>query len=199
MTPHALELATLDSGRHGRARPDANTLALREIQTVGRTARADAQLAETFGLALQNPYTDSSVTAAALSVPAGQRGDPWHYKPLLTAAVGDLLPSVIARRVTKGAFDTDHHQGLHAHLPAVLDLAAGQLAELGLVDPQRLRSALRHAAAGLPAPFGLFEPVITAEVWLRSLADARPTEWVTGPRPEATGGDHEPVPVHRVP
>jgi asparagine synthase (glutamine-hydrolysing) len=105
MTRQATELARpqgdpVSGGTNGRT--------LREIQTVGRTARADAQLAETYGLTLHNPYTDSAVIAAALSVPAWQRGDPWHYKPLLTAALADLLPPPIAHRTTKGAFDAEH-------------------------------------------------------------------------------------------
>jgi asparagine synthase (glutamine-hydrolysing) len=165
-------------------RLDANASVLREIQAVGRTARADAQLGDIFGLSLHNPYTDSSVIEAALSVPPWHRGDPWHYKRLLTTAVSDVLPSEIARRATKGAFDTDHHRGLRAHLPAVLDLADGRLAELGLVDPRRLRSVLRHAAAGLPTPFGILEPVIACEAWLRSLSRRRPAPWITSPSPE---------------
>ena len=146
LTPQAIELATPDDGRSGPARRDANTRPLREVQTVGRTARADAQLAEAFGLTIHNPYTDSSVIAAALSVPPWRRGDPWRYKPLLTMAVGDLLPPAIASRTTKGSFDADHYRGLRANLPTVLDLTDGRLTELGLIDARRLRAALRRAA-----------------------------------------------------
>ncbi|MGH3856911.1 MAG: asparagine synthase-related protein, partial [Pseudonocardiaceae bacterium] len=121
LTPQATELVTPDDGVSGPARPDSNARTLREVQAVGRTARADAQLAEAFGLTIHNPYADSSVIAAALSVPPWRRGDPWHYKPLLIMAVGDLLPRVIASRTTKGGFDADHYRGLRANLPAVLD------------------------------------------------------------------------------
>ncbi len=146
----------------------------------GRTARADAQLAESFGIRLHNPYTDSAVIAAALSVPAWERGDPWHYKPLLTDALTGLLPPSIAARTTKGGFDADHHQGLRASLPAVLGLADGHLAALGLVDPRQVRKAILHAAAGLPAAFGLLEPVLAAEAWLRAIAAAPPATWTVG-------------------
>lgn len=102
-------------------------------------------------------------------------------------AVGDLLPPAIATRTTKGSFDADHYRGLRANLPAVLDLAGGRLAELGLVDARRLRAALQRGAAGLPAPFGLLEPAIAIEVWLRSLSGAPLGRWATAPAP-ADGG-----------
>ena len=113
-------------------------------------------------------------------MPAWERGDPWHYKPLLTGALDGLLPPGLAARTTKGTFDADHHQGLRANLPAVLGLADGHLAALGLIDPRQLRTAIRHAAAGLPAVFGLLEPVLAAETWLRSLATAPAPAWATG-------------------
>lgn len=159
---------------------DPDERALLEIQAVGRTARADAQLAETFGVRLHNPFTDSAVIAAALSVPAWERGDPWRYKPLLTDALHGLLPPRLAARSTKGTFDADHHQGLRASFPAVLDLADGHLAAFGLIDPRRLRMAISNAAAGLPTVFGLLEPVLAAEAWLRALTAAPPTPWADG-------------------
>jgi len=162
--------------------------ALLEIQAVGRSARSDAQLAETFGIRLHNPFTDSAVIAAALSVPAWERGDPWHYKPLLADALTGLLPSALAVRATKGTFDADHHRGLRANLAALLGLADGHLAALGLIDPGQLRIALRSAAAGLPAPFGLLEPTLAAESWLRAISAAPPPAWE---RAEATAADPE--------
>jgi asparagine synthase (glutamine-hydrolysing) len=62
----------------------------------------------------------------------------------------------------------------------VLGLAYGHLAALRLIDPQQLRTAIRNAAAGLPAVFGLLEPVLAAETWLRSLATAPAPAWTTG-------------------
>ena len=62
-------------------------------------------------------------------------------------------------------------------LPAVLGLADGHLAALRLVDPQQLRTAILNAAAGLPTVFGLLEPVLAAETWLRSLATAPAPTW----------------------
>ncbi len=177
VTRETVEMAAHDPGHH---HDPAGSRTLLEIQAVGRTARADAQLAETFGVRLHNPFTDSAVIAAALSVPAWERGDPWHYKPLLTSALDGFLPPGLAARTTKGTFDADHHQGLRANLPALLGLADGHLAALRLVDPQQLRTAILNAAAGLPTVFGLLEPVLAAETWLRSLATAPAPAWRSG-------------------
>jgi asparagine synthase (glutamine-hydrolysing) len=70
VTPLAAELAAAAPVITRRA---AGERALLEIQAVGRSARSDAQLAETFGIRLHNPFTDSAVITAALSVPAWQR------------------------------------------------------------------------------------------------------------------------------
>lgn len=48
LTPQAIELAAPDDGGSGPTLLDVNTRTLQEVQTVGRTARADAQLAEAF-------------------------------------------------------------------------------------------------------------------------------------------------------
>ena len=176
LTKRAVEMAACNS-RCGHG-PDQRALA--EIQTVGRTARADAQLAEVFGIRLHNPFTDSAVIAAALSLPAWERGDPWRYKPLLTDAVDGLLPPRLAARTTKGTFDADHHRGMRANLHTLLGLADGHLAALGLIDTGQLRTAIRNAAAGLPTPFGLLEPVLAAETWLRAVATAPAKAWISG-------------------
>ena len=174
VTPLAAEMAP---PAPGAGQCSTGQRALLEIQAVGRSARSDAQLAETFGIRLHNPFTDSAVITAALSVPAWQRGDPRHYKPLLAAALAGLLPPALAARAAKGTFDADHHHGLRANLTALLDLADGHLAALGLIDPRPLRIALRSAAAGLPAPFGLLEPALAAESWLRAISGAPPPAW----------------------
>jgi hypothetical protein len=53
LTPLTVELAAED--RRAGVGSDVHARTLQEIQMVGRTARADAELAETFGLSLHNP------------------------------------------------------------------------------------------------------------------------------------------------
>ena len=153
-------------------------LTLKAIQAVGRTARADAQVAQHYGVRQHNPFTDSQVIATCLGVPTWQRHSPYRYKPLLTTALGDLLPYEIATRRTKGDFTPDHYLGLRANISVLHDLADGHLAALDLVDPLRLRQLLDHIHAGLPMTSSDYEPVLAAEVWLRSIATAEPAaQW----------------------
>ncbi|MGW4529165.1 albusnodin/ikarugamycin family macrolactam cyclase [Amycolatopsis sp. NPDC004378] len=159
------------------ARTFAATVAAENMAEVGRSARADIQLAEHVGVVLANPFTDSRVIDAYLSVPLDERPGPADYKPLLAAALADLFPAKLAARTTKGDFNPDHYGGMRANLPALHALANGRLAALGLVDPAALRRTLTMTAPGLPVAFSTVEPAITAEVWLRALADARHVAW----------------------
>ncbi len=179
-TPHARDLAAR-AAHHAAARDldpgdtgIGSALTLQAIQTVGRTARADAQVAEHYGVRLHNPFTDPQVIAACLTVPTWQRHMPYRYKPLLVTALADLLPSQIATRRTKGDFTPDHYLGLRANAPVLHELVDGHLAGLDLVQPVQLRRLLTLAQAGLPVTFSDFEPVLAAEIWLRAVAAAKP-------------------------
>ncbi|MGH3856566.1 MAG: albusnodin/ikarugamycin family macrolactam cyclase [Pseudonocardiaceae bacterium] len=163
----------------------ADLQVLTEIQAVGRTARADAQIAQSYGLEVHNPYCDGQVIGAALAVPAWERGSARKYKPLLVAALGQLLPQALAARVTKGVFEADHHRGLRTHLNRVLALADGELAARGLIDVATLRRAVSQAAAGLPTHFGFLETTLACEEWLRAVQLAQPIRW-TSAHAEAT-------------
>ncbi len=152
----------------------ATQLAVEAIQTVGRTARSDVQIAEHYGIVMHNPFTDPQVIAAALSVPAWLQASPYRYKPLLAMALANRLPPAIAARRTKGDFTPDHYLGLRANAAALRELADGRLAERSLVDPDGLRRQLDHVEAGLPVTFSDFEPVLAAEVWLRAIETTAP-------------------------
>jgi asparagine synthase (glutamine-hydrolysing) len=119
---------------------------------VGRTARADVQLAEHHGVALHNPFVDSRVIDAYLFVPLDERPGPAEYKPIMRDALADLFPASLANRRTKGSFSADFYQGARANLSALHGLAAGRLADLGLVNPAVLhrRTAV---STGVPVTF----------------------------------------------
>jgi asparagine synthase (glutamine-hydrolysing) len=141
---------------------------LEAIRVVGRTARADIQIAEQYGIRIHNPFTDSQVIQAALAVPSHRRANPYHYKALLSQAASQILPASVAHRCSKGDFTPDHYLGLRANFAEINELVDGRLAELDLVRPSGLRRILSHAASGMPVAFSEFEPVIAAEVWLRA-------------------------------
>ncbi|MFB9923917.1 albusnodin/ikarugamycin family macrolactam cyclase [Amycolatopsis halotolerans] len=157
----------------------ATTLAAESMAEVGRSARADIQLAEHVGVPLANPFTDARVVDAYLSVPLVERPGPASYKPVLAAAMGSLFPPRLAARTTKGDFNPDHYGGMRANLPALHDLADGHLAALGLIKPDALRRSLTLTAAGLPVPGSTVEPAIAAEVWLRALDREPRVAWTS--------------------
>lgn len=188
-TPQARERAAAVAGRAAaRAVPAppasfAVTAAAEAMAEVGRTARADIQLAEAAGVPLHNPFTDSRVIDAYLSVPLDQRPGPASYKPVLRDAMAGLFPPALAARTTKGDFNPDHYAGMRASLDALHRLSDGRLAALGLIDPASFRRTLTMAAAGLPVPFSAVEPAVAAETWLRAVADAPAIRWQPPERP----------------
>jgi asparagine synthase (glutamine-hydrolysing) len=151
---------------------------------VGRTARADVQLAEAAGIALHNPITDSRVIDTCLSVPLRARPGPAAFKPILRAAMADLFPTELAARTTKGSFTSDYYGGIRTNLNSLAALADGRLADLGLLHPTGLQRTLRLAAAGVPAAFVTVEPVIRAEVWLSAIHAAPDIPWITAQQTE---------------
>ena len=178
LTPVATELAAAvgtEDGLPGAGFADRALLA--EVRQVARTAHSEAQLADAFGIALHNPYLDARVVDAVLGVPADLRTSPRRYKPLLTEVARGLLPEPVRLRAAKGVFVGDHHRGLRANLPHVLDLADGHLADRGLADPQRLDRQIRRAALGLDTNWGRLEPLLCAELWLRTVAAVPPVPW----------------------
>lgn len=149
---------------------------------VGRTARSDAQIAETFGIALHNPYTDSRVLDTYLSIPLEELPGPARYKPIMRAAMVDLFPAKLARRITKGDASSDHYQGLRRVLPQLREFMDGHLAGLGLIDPLKLHRAMTRAAAGLTDELYPIESAVASEAWLRAVQAAPGVGWTTTPR-----------------
>ncbi|MER6359482.1 albusnodin/ikarugamycin family macrolactam cyclase [Kitasatospora sp. NPDC001527] len=170
---------TLDLARSVTA-PHADTLTLGhadryllgEARYVGRTAATENQLAAAHGIEMHNPYTDARIVETVLATSATQRWSARRYKPLLADAVTGLLPQGVLQRGAKGVFAADHHHGLRANKARVLDLVDGHLAGLGLIRPAAVRSLLGHAVLGVDIPWGLIEPVLGTELWLRSSAAA---------------------------
>ncbi|BAJ29911.1 hypothetical protein KSE_41230 [Kitasatospora setae KM-6054] len=167
-TPHR------DTGGLGHA----DTLLLQEVRHVGRTAATENQLAAAHGITMHNPFTDTRVLESVLAAPAADRWSARRYKPMLSDAVAGLLPPSVLDRGAKGVFTADHHHGLRANQAAVLDLVDGHLAALGLLRPAALRSLLRNAVLGADIPWGLIEPVLGTELWLRTAESAvRAIRW----------------------
>ncbi|MGH3997275.1 MAG: albusnodin/ikarugamycin family macrolactam cyclase [Pseudonocardiaceae bacterium] len=158
-----------------------NQLAIaHDAAEVGRTANADARLAAHHGVVLHNPFVDSRIIDTVLRGRAGPLPRPSDYKPQLRAALVGVYPAELAARTTKGTFTSDYFTGLRVNLPALLDLADGRLAALGLIHPEALRSSLRAAAAGAMGStvcLPQLDAALSVESWLRSHERAEPVLW----------------------
>ncbi|WP_370424350.1 albusnodin/ikarugamycin family macrolactam cyclase (plasmid) [Streptomyces sp. QH1-20] len=162
-----------------RATGDADTELIGNVRTAARAAYADAQLADTLGIELHNPYFDAAVLETVVSAPAATRFSTHRYKPLLLDAVGDLLPAPHRYRTTKGTFVSAFHHGVRANLPHLLDQTDGRLAALNLINPAQLRTALRHAALGVETPWATLLRTLAAETWLGVAETALDCGWQT--------------------
>ena len=137
------------------------------VRETARTAAADAAIAAEAGIDLHAPFLDGHVVDAVLRTPLEHRPPVHAYKPTLRRAMSRLCcRRALAARTTKDDANSDHHAGMRANLPDLLDLADGRLAQLGLVDPACLRRHLREAAAGISIELAPLEQALAAEAWL---------------------------------
>lgn len=134
-------------------------------RAVGQAARLHADLGST----LEAPYLDDRVLEASLATRLDQRGDPRHYKPLLTAALRGIVPDGLLARTTKGEFGTEVYTGLRRHRAELHGLGSGSLlAARGLIVPDLLRRAVTttHPTG---TPLWLLDMTVACETWLRDL------------------------------
>jgi asparagine synthase (glutamine-hydrolysing) len=160
-------------------RPDsADGACLRALRWHGTATRSFGQITRTLGLTVATPYFDHQVIDACLPVPAVDRTTVNQAKPLLAAAVGDLLPPGLLSRRTKGDYTACEYYGLRTNVAQLRALlAAPRLADLDILTPTGPRDALRCGVAGMPTPIGALGAVLATESWLRALDSIDPTGW----------------------
>jgi asparagine synthase (glutamine-hydrolysing) len=150
----------------------------RSVRWHGGLTREFGQVARAAGVAVQTPFLDNQVVRACLAVPPAGRISPGRPKPLLAAAVGDLLPSGLVQRRTKGDYTASEYHGLRANAAVIRELLRRPLlAELDLLAADGPRAALEAAVAGRRAPLAALSSVIATEVWLRRLPELSADYW----------------------
>ncbi|MFE3181773.1 lasso peptide isopeptide bond-forming cyclase [Streptomyces violascens] len=142
---------------------------LEQIRSCTRVIRQWDAMAAKAGVPMASPFLDDRVIEAFLAVRPDERVSPWQYKPLLTAAMRDVVPEVCLRRSNKAAASMDASNGLREHRADLVALwEDSRLERLGLVNGEALRSlAQRPATPGLQK--AILYSTIAAEVWLRGL------------------------------
>lgn len=167
--------------RDAAADPGARPLAaapwqhalIHQVRVAGRSARLLEQVSSEHGVRLLMPFCDDRVLAACLAVRPEHTASPFAYKPLLSAAMRDLVPARQLTRTTKDHCAPAWYQGVTAQRGFLTQLAErSSLVEHGLVDPVAWRRALTHPQL-VNEDLAAFENSLGVELWLRDLAAHR--------------------------
>lgn len=184
-------------GLYARTRPVALSLALSSIER--RTGNAMSwHTAVDRGLICTHPFLDARVIRLGLGIQAVMRPVPQPIKPVLHAAVRDLIPRMLLDRRSKGHFNEVFYLGLARNLPALERLARSPAVEaLNMIDPGRFRVALGKAALGAVGvrPLHFLTTMLTLLQWVNQFDRLRepmsphaPAVW-----PDPVSTSHEPL------
>ncbi|MBW4507008.1 MAG: albusnodin/ikarugamycin family macrolactam cyclase [Scytonematopsis contorta HA4267-MV1] len=154
------------------------------IQLNALSCKGLQQLAQTYNVNIEFPYLDSLIIDTCLSARPEERTTPFSFKPLLSKALQNDLPSSVFTRNTKGSYTADDFVGIQQNFAVVKDLfKTSLLADMGLVDVNELRNAIRQFNTGIVnTGFSAFSQTLATELWLRRLVDAGNNFWVSEQR-----------------
>ncbi|KFZ77610.1 hypothetical protein ED92_37785 [Amycolatopsis sp. MJM2582] len=166
------ELARAGAGE--LAPPDGagvgDRMAVAEVRASGAVQRQLDERARSWGVWPQAPFLDNDVIRACLSLPAHRRADPTTTKPLLRRALSGLVPDVVFSRNTKGNYTGEDYKGIRlASAELSARVARTRLADLGVIEPAKVKTVFSRAEAGLQAPFPALNRLLAADLWLRGL------------------------------
>lgn len=148
---------------------------LEQIRVATRIVRQWDQMTARAGLPQASPFLDDRVIEACLAVRPEERVTPWRYKPLLVAAMRDVVPAECLTRTSKAQAAQDAAAGLRDHRGDLQVMwRDSQLAQMGLVDATRL-SALAQRPGTPELRDAILYSTIGCEVWLRMLSASCPT------------------------
>ncbi|MFH9015389.1 albusnodin/ikarugamycin family macrolactam cyclase [Streptomyces sp. NPDC017943] len=169
---HLVELAEERARSAGPASPSApatpgTRAVLCELRTSAATQAHLTAVARPFGIWPHAPFLDNEVVRACTRLPLPHRIDPFTAKPLLAAALTDLVPGPVLRRRTKGDYAAENYRGARRSMTHIRErLLRSPLADLGIIEPSRVIASVERAAAGLPAPFPALNRLLGADLWL---------------------------------
>ena len=151
------------------------------IHLMGRFARVEQQLAETYGVSIDFPYLDSLVLDACLSTKTENRTSPFAVKPIMYEAFHNDLPKSVLTRTTKGNYSPDILHGMHHNLALLKELLQNsRLADMGLIKIRDFRVAMELVSTGLQRELlGYFNETLVLELWLRRVLDGGYDFWMS--------------------
>ncbi|WP_275558398.1 asparagine synthase-related protein [Streptomyces sp. 5-6(2022)] len=143
------------------------------IRALARWNRLQADAAGPFGIQLVYPYADQQVIEAALATRAEARTSPFRNKPLLTAAMSGFVPAANLARRTKGGYSADTFRAARPARAMFAKLLSDdcELARSGLIEPNRLRTALRGWDRTDDRTDLLLHLTLMCEIWARTTSN----------------------------
>lgn len=133
---------------YASCRPTALSVALNSVKHKAGNA-VGWSLAAPHGLLLTHPFFDPRVISLGLGIQQRLRPTPDRMKPVLAAAIGDLLPERIRDRRGKGHFNELYYLGLSRNTEMLEDMILQAPCEdIGLLDKGLLIEHLYKAALG---------------------------------------------------
>lgn len=121
------------------------------LREAGNTARSMGMVGQAAGVSYDAPLLDDHVAEATLEVRYEDRDSPIEWKPLMKAAMTDLLPDDYLRRTTKIGGGPQSVRGYAAHFESLTKLwEESGLLDCGLVDRDSLYSTVQPSATAAP-------------------------------------------------
>ncbi len=146
------------------------------LHFIGRSARLVGSFYEQLelGISVRHPLLYTPLVRFMLSLPWHQKRRPGVDRVLQRRALRGILPDAIRLRPGKGGSDQPWAEGLAGPDGWLAWLGERPcLAEMGLVDAQAWRIALKGMAVGDCASFFHLQAALSAEVWLRGVEARR--------------------------
>ncbi|MFD7656007.1 albusnodin/ikarugamycin family macrolactam cyclase [Actinosynnema sp. NPDC059797] len=162
-------LCSLDEEEDGLGAGDRAMLG--HLRSANRAYQVQRAVGAEAGVQVHAPYLDTQVVRACLSIPSWRKADPAVAKPLLRRALAGLVPDEVLTRRTKGNYTRAAYLGLRRAAPRILRMLDHSLgAEIGLIDPSRVATAVEQAMRGLDSHWAPLNQVLGIELWLRAHA-----------------------------
>jgi len=124
-------------------------------------------------LYVSHPYTHRPLLEFCLATPLSQFLRDGQTRSLMRRSLGELLPTEILKRASKGLADELIIRTLQREWDSVGDLRRWQVCERGFVQTAQVSAAFNRARLGFQDSSGLLMRIVSTERWLRSLNSIR--------------------------
>ncbi|MBY6687163.1 hypothetical protein HQ305_16515 [Rhodococcus sp. BP-149] len=137
------------------------------VRDAARLTRGTAQLGQPLGVAYESPLLDDHVVEATLAVRRDERDTPLEWKPLMKAAMRELLPDEYLLRTNKVGGGPQSVRGYAAHHHALVALVEdAHLLDTGIIDSASFRGTSAPSEREAPPPH--IHPALNLSVFLRN-------------------------------